>query len=66
MQVAPPRSDRKKVDWFEFYRRREIATGWVNLNSYPDGNGGFGMITNGIPCFNPEDKCPHFELREEH
>lgn len=54
-----------KVDWFEFYRRREIATGWVNLNSYPDGNGGFGMITNGIPCFKPEDKCSHFELREE-
>ena len=53
------------VDWFEFYRRREIATGWVNLTSYPDGNVDFGMITNGIPCFKPEDRCPHFELREE-
>lgn len=51
-------------DYFKFYERGEIATGWVNLNSYPNGNGGFGRITNGIPCFKPEDNCAHFEIRE--
>ena len=53
-----------EVDYFDFYRRREITTGWVNLSAYPNGGDGFGMITNGIPCFKPDDSCRHFEGRE--
>ena len=51
-------------DYFSFYGKQEISTGWVNLRCYPDGHDYMGMITNGIPCFNPEDCCDHFELRE--
>lgn len=51
------------TDYFSFYKRREISTGWVNLNANPGSDNGFGMITNGIPCFKPDDSCKHFEER---
>ena len=50
-------------DLFNFYDRDEIATGWVNLHAYPDGNDWLGMITSGIPCFKRNDSCKHFDLR---
>jgi hypothetical protein len=51
------------TDYFHFYEKQEISTGWVNLNAYPNGGEGFGLITNGIPCFKPDDSCKHFEKR---
>ena len=52
-----------EVDYFKFYERKEISTGWVNLQSYPGITQGFGIITNGIPCFKPNDSCKHYEER---
>lgn len=50
-------------DLLNFYDRDEIATGWVNLHAYPDGNDWLGIITSGIPCFKRNDSCKHFDLR---
>lgn len=51
-------------DLFEFYKRSEVATGWVDLRATITGKGS-GMITNGIPCFKPDDGCHHFEYPED-
>lgn len=51
------------VNFFSFYNREQICTGWVNLRCYPGKEDEFGIITNGVPCFKPNDYCGHFELR---
>lgn len=51
-------------DLFEFYKRHEVAIGWVDLRAGINSKGS-GMITNGIPCFKPDDGCHHFEYLED-
>lgn len=50
---------------FSFYDRKEIATGWVELGARPNSSSRSGMITNGMPCFHPQDNCKHFEIRRD-
>lgn len=45
---------------FNFYKRNEISTGWVDLRAKPYSKDS-GMITNGIPCFKKDDFCEHYE-----
>ena len=47
----------------EFYGRRSICLGWVNLAKRPEDLAKTGMITNGIPCFKKEDSCKHYKAR---
>jgi hypothetical protein len=51
-------------DLFEFYKRKEVAIGWVDLRTGINGKSS-GMLTNGIPCFKPDDSCDHFEYPED-
>ena len=55
-----PRTKKDEDDWFNFYERESIATGWVDLRAKPNGKSS-GMITNGIPCFKKNDICNYFE-----
>lgn len=56
-----PKSIANENEWFNFYERELIATGWVDLRAKPNGESS-GMITNGVPCFKKDDICSHFEL----
>lgn len=46
--------------WFDFYKREQINTGWVDLGAYPNDEKGSGMVTNGIPCFKKDDICDYW------
>lgn len=59
--VAAIRGDYTNDDYcFNFYKRSQISTGWVDLRAKPYGKDS-GMITNGIPCFKKDDICEHYE-----
>lgn len=63
-------SDIKEADEFDnylmaFYQRKDLAYGWVYLKCAPDMEDKvFGLCTNGIPVFKPDDCCRHFKERE--
>lgn len=50
-------------DWFAFYQKKVINTGWVDLRAKPNMKNS-GMITNGIPYFKPDDICKHYKMEE--
>ena len=50
---------------FAFYKKKEIALGWVSLNSRPEDTNRSGLLTNGIVCFKKDDICEHWEAMNE-
>lgn len=59
------REDYSSDALFSFYDRSVMQTGWVDLRARPNSKDNSGMITNGIPCFHPQDSCKHFEVRRD-